>query len=435
MTTLATAGLRSLFRGVVSLTALELLTLLLSLLLLPFLMRVLGPAGFGHYAFGVAVGGALTMLVDFGFNQVGPKEVARAAVMGNERARIYWAVQLAKCQIALFATPALALLAWGLGLFDPYGSVLVAGTLGALAALATPSWFLQGLQLYRTLAFSLSLARLVSAALTLVFVRTPADAALAVCLQIAATPVAGLLAISDRRVRDAAGFQQPSLADSHRWLRAGRLMFLSTAAMSAYTTCVPLVLGLLTSPTVVGMFSAADKARIAGLTLLQPLTAATYPKFSRWLHEDPASGLDAARRVMWVQVAAALFGSVAIALLAEPAILWLVGVQFLPAVPTAQILGAGLVFTALTNALGVQVMIPLNMERAFTAILGAAAGCGLVAAWILCPIWLDRGAAVAVLGTEMLIVLLMALYLRHRGVSIWRRPARSPAIQKIRRGV
>lgn len=414
------SGLGRILRNAAPLAALESFTLLLALLLVPFLTRTLGPAGFGRYAVGVAAAGVLATIVDYGFNQLGPKEVARAEPAGVARARIYWSIQSAKLLIALCATPLLALAAWALGLYDTYGSVLVITALGAVSALAFPAWFLQGMQRYRTLATCLSLARLSSAAATVAWVREPKDAALAVFLQVMVGPLAGLFTMADAGLRHALPFQRPDLGQSLHWVRAGGPLFGSTAAMSMYTTCVPLILGALTSPTTVGLFSAADKARVVGQTLLSPLTWVAFSTLSRRMHENIKQGLAMARQVMLVQLLLALAGTAAILLFAEPLLRIFAGPQFLPAVPTARILGLCLVFTALANALGAQVMLPLNMDRAFSVILGLAAGAGLVASSVLCPLWLDQGAAAAVLGTEVLIVVMMALYLRHRGVSLLR---------------
>lgn len=66
-------------RGAVALTLVKGLALLLALLTIPHLMRVLGTEGFGQFAFGVAACILLSMITDHGFNQLGPKLVARGA--------------------------------------------------------------------------------------------------------------------------------------------------------------------------------------------------------------------------------------------------------------------------------------------------------------------------------------------------------------------
>lgn len=403
-------------RGAAPLAMLETLTLLLSFLLQPYLMRQLGPAPYGIYAVGIAAGGALAMVVDYGFNQLGPKEVARADA--DAQPSIFWGIQTAKLLLALVGTPTLALLAWAGGLFDAYGSALVPALLGVAAAWCFPQWFVQGLQRYRILALSLSAARLTSAAATVAWVSGPRDVALAIGLQLMVGPLAGAGLLADAGVRKTMRFVRPARPQVKAWLKAGAPLFFSTAAISLYTTCTPLIVGVLASPAVVGLFSAADKARIAGQVLLQPLTAVALPQLSRSLRDDRRGGLAAAAQVLRLQVALALALAVAIVVGAEWLMRLLGGQPFVAAVPTARMLGACLVFTALTNALGVQVMLPLNMDRAFAAVLALGATCGVAAQILLVPRWQERGAGAAVLITEALIVLLMAATLRQRGVRL-----------------
>ncbi len=408
--------LRSILRGAVPLGLLEVLSLLMALVTLPYLMRVLGPVAFGKYAFGVAAAGVLSACVDYGFNQFGPKAVSRITTDGEQRATIFWAIQYTKLQLAAAAVPALAGLAWVLGLHDNYAAVLPPAVAGVAASLLFPQWFLQGAQRYRTLAASAAAARVLAALATMVFVTSPNDAPLAVTLQACTGVVAGLLALCDGGYRVAIRWHKPARGGSRYYLRAGGPLFLSTAAVSAYTTAVPLVIALLATPATVGLFGAADKMRAAVQSIVASVGVAAFPQFSLWMKEDRARGLKAARKVLVLQCALAILAIAAMLMLAEPAILLAVGTSFLPAVPVAQVLVFCIFCTAVSNTLGMQIMLPLNMDRAFSGILSLCAAVGLLAVWLLCSRWQAMGVALAVLGTEALVALLMALTLWHRKV-------------------
>jgi polysaccharide transporter, PST family len=191
-------------------------------------------------------------------------------------------------------------------------------------------------------------------------------------------------------------------------------------AITSYTTAVPLLIGALTSPTTLGLFSAGDRIRAAVQSLLAPIGTAAFPHFSRWMQEDKMRGLGAARRMLGAQVGLALLAYAAIALLSRPVILLLVGESFLDAVPVAQVLGLCIVCTAISNTLGMQVMLALDMDRAFTRVLTVCAVFGLALTAIMAHEWHELGAASAVLTTEALVAGLMALVLWRHGV--WRIP-------------
>lgn len=408
----------NILRGALALTVVEGLGLVLAIVTLPHLMRTLGPDGFGKFAFGIAACALVSMVVDHGFNQLGPKLVARLPESGLDRARLFWSVQVAKAQLGLMAMAGVLVLAWTVGLDTTYGGVLTVAGLGALASLSFPQWFLQGSLRLRTLAKAQSLARILVAAAQLTFVQSPGDILLAVVLQAGLGVAAGILALSDESYRTAIKWQRTGIAQGWSLLRQANGLFLSNLAVSSYTTAVPLVVGALTSPTTLGLFSAGDKIRAAVQSLLTPLGTAAFPYFSLWMKEDRTRGLCAARRILAVQLGAALLGCGAIALGAEPVILLLVGETFIDAVPVAQLLGLCIVCTAISNTLGMQVMLALDMERTFVAILTGCAAIGIGMTALFAMRWQQMGAAFAVLSTEALVAGIMALVLWHGGV--WR---------------
>lgn len=412
-------GLRQILRGALPLAAVEALGLMLALVVLPYLMRVLGPAAFGHYAFGVAACGVLTMVVDYGFNQLGPKLVARADDVDQHRAVLFWSIQSARLLAAGVALPSLWLAAALFGVTDVYGEVLPVLALAALSALLFPQWFLQGSLRLRTLALSLALARCIVALGTVALVQAPQQAPLAVALQACTGALAGILALGDGRYRRSIPWRRPQWTESRRWLREGRSLFGSALAVATYSTAVPLVIGALTNPTTLGLFSVGDKLRAAVQALLAVVGVAAYPRFARWVHDDPVRALAAARHFLMLQVALALIAVGIVFFGAEAAIQLAGGPSFLPAVPVAQVLSLCIVCTAISNTLGMQVMLPLDMECSFTRILTLSAlfGLGATAWWSVR--WHELGAATALLATEALVAAAMGYVLWRRG--IWRR--------------
>lgn len=410
------SGWRVVLKGAVSLSALEVMGLALGLVTLPWLLRVLGPDEFGRYAVGMSAATVLALVADYGFAQHGPRAVALTEPGSELRRQLLWSVQAAKLLLVLVSAPLVFAVVRLLALHVTYADVLWAAWAGALSSLLMPAWFLQGGQMYRTLAINQALARLLVTAATLSLVSSGTDAALAVFFQASAGASAGLLALADRSYRAAIRWAWPSRAEVRLQLSSAWPLFISNVAITSYTQAVPLVLGVLTTPFTVGLFSVADRLRAALQALLAPLGVAAYPWFARSLHEDRAKGLVAARQLLWLQLGLAGLAALGLVLGAGPLLLLLGGEAYVDAAPAARLLGLCMVCTAVSNSLGVQLMLSLRMERAFATILVLAASCGLVATCLLAPLWQHTGAALAVLATEALVVLLMALHLRRRGV-------------------
>lgn len=416
-------ALRRVWQGAAALTLLEGFTVALLLALLPYLMRTLGPAGFGRYAMGVAAAGACAAVVDWGFPQLGAKLIARAAGRDARSAAQYWSIQSARGAVALALTVCL-LAALAGGLADGRPELAWGLLTGALGSVPATPWCLQGLNRYRTQALALAFARLLAAAGTLALVHAESDAAVAVALQAGAAPLAGLLAWLDPQVRQALRWRRPDTRRLGRTIRRrlleGAPLFVSNLSFSLYTTAVPLVLGAVSTPAAVGLFSAADKARIALQTLLQPVATASLPTLTQLLRSDREAGLRAVWRIARFQLGLATGAAVLVMLLAHPMLALMAGPGFAQATPVAQVLGWCLVCTALTNALGVQLMVPLDLERCFARRLAAASLLGVALTALLGHHGEALGAALGVLATELLIAVLIVDALRRRGIRPWR---------------
>src|SRR5438128_1261391 len=68
---------KKLTRNALTLYGVQFCRKLVPLVSVPYLARVLGPAGWGRVAFALAFGELLVMLIEFGFNLSATREVAR----------------------------------------------------------------------------------------------------------------------------------------------------------------------------------------------------------------------------------------------------------------------------------------------------------------------------------------------------------------------
>ncbi|WP_312927474.1 oligosaccharide flippase family protein, partial [Pseudescherichia sp.] len=68
-------------------------------------------------------------------------------------------------------------------------------------------------------------------------------------------------------------------------------IFVSTSFVSLYTTSIPLILGYFAGAGSVGVFSAADKIRIALQSVINPVSQAIYPRLSKLMIKEEESAL------------------------------------------------------------------------------------------------------------------------------------------------
>jgi O-antigen/teichoic acid export membrane protein len=232
--------------------------------------------------------------------------------------------------------------------------------------------------------------------LILLLVKAPGDGPLVV----AASALTGLLGGAAALI-----WMRGNLALDWRWPRRRAMraeflesgaIFLSRVWIVLYTSLTPTILGAVAGAAVVGQYVLADKVCGAAQSLVAPLAQALFPRMSYlFAHDQPA-----AQRLLWrsAKLIALVSGamSVALFLLAEPLVLFAAGRAFLSSVPVLRWLAPLPLVVAMSNVLGVQIMLARGMFRSVNRILRSA---GIISLVTVAPLSLWMGAAGAALNT------------------------------------
>jgi len=197
-------------------------------------------------------------------------------------------------------------------------------------------------------------------------------------------------------------------------LKESWVLFLSMASVSLYTAGNAFILGLLTNNAAVGYYSVAEKIVKAILGLIGPITQATYPRFSKMAVESRDSAFK------WGKIMLSMMGALGLALSAfvficAPLIVQiLLGPQYESSIVVMRVLSLLLFAISVNSVLGYQFMLAFRHDRPFTLIVLAAGILNIVLAIVLAPLWEAVGMAVAVVASEIFIVVAEILYLQYR---------------------
>jgi len=281
-----------------------------------------------------------------------------------------------------------------------------------------PTWLFQGME--RMVAISVINLGMKVVVLVGVFtlVHRPEDAVLYAALMGGGSLAAGLVgAMAAVRMFN---LKFVSVTGSGIWdtLKEGWVLFLSKASVSLYTAGNAFILGMLTNHTVVGYYSAAEKIVRALLRLLGPISQAAYPRFSKLAAQSREKALFWGRRMLLLMGGAGLGVSVGIFLGAPLIVAILLGSQYGPSVAVMRIIAFLPFLIALSNVLGIQIMIPFGMDRAFMLILFSAGILNVSLAILLAPVWQAVGMAFSVLLSEVLVTLTMFIFLKKKGLTL-----------------
>lgn len=401
----------SVARNAASLYVIQLANYVLPLITVPYLVRVLGPAGYGTVAFGQSFISYFALFVDYGFNLSATRKIS---IVRHDQATVSCIAVNVWAAKAFLSVLAFVLLLFLVGLI----SRLREATLLLLILYGTvvgnvffPTWLFQGMERMAFISMANLVARCLVVVGTFALIRAPQDYLLYAGLTSAGSVAAGLIGVGLALRTFKLRLVYPSWRGVKQALAEGWVLFLSQASVSLYTAGNAFILGLLTSPAIVGYYSAAERIVKAVVGLLGPISQAAYPRLSRMAGESRDHVVQWGRRMLF------LVGSIGIVLtlslfVGAPVIVAIVlGSGFAGSVAAMRILALLPLLIGVSNVLGIQVMLPCGMDRQFTGILFAAGAINIGLAIIFAPLLQQAGMALAVLLSEGFVTITMFIYL------------------------
>ena len=393
------------------------LGLLLPLLTVPYLARVLRPAGWGVVVFAQSLGAWLALVAEYGFDLSGTRAVARHLDRRDEVAGVAAGVQGAKLIVITLLLPVvLGLLVW-VPTFRAEPALLLWAWAFAVARGLNATWYFHGSQRLRMPAILDASARSLAAIGVFIWVKAPEHgwrvlALQAVFMSVAAIALNGAMYSEIR-------FRLPSSTEAIRTLREAAGVFIFRGASGLYYQANAFVLGLLGTPQAVAFFAGAEKVVRAGIGMYQPLTQALFPRMSRVAGRGEASASSLLRLSLALLGGMGLLMAAVFTLFAPLLVDVILGPGYEQAVPVLRLLAPIAPIIALGTLFGLHWAIPVGLERPFYLLVIWAAALNLFLALMLVPTYGAPGMAAAVLCAEVLVAGGLIVIFRARGGRLW----------------
>jgi PST family polysaccharide transporter len=377
--------------------------LVVPLLTVPWLARMLGPAGWAPVLVAQALANWAILVLEFGFDLAGTRDVAQAE-SHDAMARTAAAVQRAR----LLLTPLVAAGVVGVALLLGHETRLIAGTVGFVVARGlSPYWFFQGKQRIRAAALIDTLGKVLPAAAMFALVRRAEDGWWVIALQAAGAGLA-TMALTWRVHRQ---HELPAVTtrEALHALRGAAPMFAARAASGLYLQANTLILSLMAPVVAVATYGGAERIVRAAINLLVPLTQALFPRMSQLAIAAPAQALTEIRRTLMVLVGGAIGGALMIALLGNTVIALLLGPSYADSVAVLRVLVLAIPLVAAGTVLGIYWALPWRRERLFLGAILLGGAVNLTLAALLVPQWSAMGMATAVIAAETSVTTFLAV--------------------------
>ena len=403
-------------KNIAALSVLQLLNYTLPVAVVPYLVRVLGPAHYGLLVFAQATLQYANSITDYGFNLSATRLVARHRDDQDALAKIFWSTMAAKVLLMICSFTVLGVLLLVVPTFREHAGLFIACSGIVLGNVIFPMWFFQGMEEMKAITIAQASAKLLLIPAVFVLVTKSDQFVRAALIQSSIYVLAGLIGIPLMwRITPLRWFR-PGWRDILDSLREGWHVFISMAAILVYTSTNTLVLGFVSSPVQVGYFGAADRITKAAGNLMSPVTQALYPHLNSLAVESKDAAMNLIRKsLVWIGLLSA--GISLVFLAGAPLISRIVlGHQFDGSILPLRWMAMLPLVIGLSNVFGVQTMLTFGMNKEFNRIVSSSAALNLLLTVPLAMFYGAAGAAAAVLLTETFVTAAMFWKLRSVGI-------------------
>lgn len=405
----------SLKKNVLALVALQGVNYLIPLIILPYLVRVLGPTEYGNMGIAFSIIQYAILFTDFGFNLSISKKIAQNQSDKAVISELYINTISTKLVLSIVS----AMIIYILVFFSPrlyeIRNIILFGYLQVIASVFVPIWFFHGIEKASTYSFISILVKLLIIPLTFLLVKEKSDAEIALFIQGSILLMTAFLAIFYILKKKYISFSMPNIAIMFALFKEALPIFWGTVAVSLYTLSTPLILGLMSDAEQVGFYSAADKLRGAFLGVFLVLGGAIYPRVSRLFLEDQNKAFLFLKKLLVRASVVLILSSLIFFLFSAQIAVIILGEQYLDSKVLIQIMSPMIILIPFSVILSNYILLPLGHSKLFAKVPLITLCCHMGYSFILCKLYGALGASIAILITEIVSFSILLLLNMRKG--------------------
>lgn len=403
-----------------SLFVLQAANYIFPLIMLPYLVRVLGPDKFGLYIFAQIFIQYFIIFTDYGFNYTATRQISIERDNIEQCSKIFSAVMMIKLGLTIVSFGLLTAIIF---IFPKFGSdwlLYYSAFLLVVGNAIFPQWLFQGMERMRYITIINIIVRTIGLAALFIFIKTETDYILAVLIVSLTSVMIGLVGLVSAILIFRLRLILPSIASIKQLLIDGWSLFISTAAISLYTISTIFVLGIFSSNTVVGYFGAAEKIVRAARGLIGPITQAIYPHISAIVSKSKDEAVIFLRKTLrWMSLGSFVL-SAGLFFMADIIVDLGLGPEYREAVILIRIMSLLPFIIALSNVSGVHTMLAFGFNKTFSRVVISAGLLNTALIFPLVILYQAEGAAAAIMISELFVVTAMFINLGRKGINLFR---------------
>ena len=394
-------------KNISSLFGIKAASYIIPLITIPYLVRTLGVEGYGYLGFSLAIVQYFVLMVNYGFDLSATSSVAKANNNKIFISEIFWNIIFIRVVASFFGLCVIFVASFFIDSVFKLLPILLSCYITVIGVALFPQWLFQGKEQLGAISIARILLQFTTIPLLLFFVNNKNDvwqAALISSIPFLGIAIIGIYIIIKREWID---WVKPTWFGVKYQIIDGWHIFISTAAISLYTSSVTLVLGVISGPISVGYFSAADKLIKAAIGVYGTISNAFYPRINAEVEKDKSQAIKLIINVSKLLILIAILVSLSIFFMSNWVTEILFGPDFIITSDIIKILSCLPFVISLSNIFGILILIPFGYKKQFSRVLIISGLSSLVLLFPLVYLFSEYGAAISVLITEIIVTLFM----------------------------
>lgn len=384
---------------------------LFPLIIFPYVSRVLLPEGTGKVAFALSIVSYFTLFASFGVATYGIRAIAQVRDDKDRLSKTMHELLFINIISMVIVYIALVIAILVVPKFAMEKELFGVTSLFILFTIVGVEWLYKGLEKYQYITVRTIVFKIASLFLVFLFVKEKSDYIIFAFISIFAIVGSGVLNLINSR--KLINYTLYSEYEFKKHLKPMFVLFLTSMAIAIYTSLDEGLLGLLSSPEQVGYYNAAVRVKGILFTLITSLGVVLLPRLSYYVenHMETEFHEALAKSTNFIIVIAA---SVVIffTLFAKETILILAGENYMASIIPLQIVVWALILSAITNILGIQILLPLKKDKQLLFSVLCAATVDVIANFLLVPKLAAVGTALSVIAAELSVLIVQIIILR-----------------------
>ena len=387
-----------------SLGAVQAISSLIQLIVIPHVISKIGVDGFGVVAVAQVVMFYFAVFTEYGFNQTATRDIALYKGDHKKVSEVFFKVFFSKLFLCFISFLLLLLLLLFIPLFRAHWLLYCMAFIFVVGQSLLINWFFQGLERMHFIAFATLLARVLFAILVFLFIRDKDDDIFFLFFLGAGNIIAGVISIAMAFRIYKLKFIKPTRMDIARELKEGWQITLSHLSNNTCHYANIFILRFFANDFVVGYYSIAERIFFTIKQVFVVFSQAIYPKVCQLVQEGKEQAISFLKPVFTAFLLLVTLGSLILFIISPQVLYFFMGNEYNNAVFYLRVLSIVAVIVCL-NIPGTLILLAMNQQKSYFRIYAVATVLNILLNLVLARFFEAAGTVMTIFITEFFITI------------------------------